>query len=139
MDRLNIRNILKRKKHKLQDNNYSCPICSAGVEETTFHLFFTCSFSFQCWTHLGIHWDFDLPFHMMMVKAKQQFNSEFFMEIFMLGAWLIWKQRNNTVFNRDGATFQGWKRGFIEEALLQANRFRSSKQALFSSLVNLYR
>jgi hypothetical protein len=134
MDRLNVRNILKRKKHKLQDNNYSCPICLAGVKETTFHLFFTYSFSSQCWNHLGIHWDFDLPFH-MMVKSNQQFNSEFF----MLGAWLIWKRRNNTVFNRDRATFQGWKRGFIEEVLLQANRFHSIKQASFSSLVNLYR
>jgi hypothetical protein len=76
---------------------------------------------------------------MMMVKANQQFNSKFFMEIFMLGAWLIWKQRNNTVFNRDRATFQGWKRGFIEEALLQANRFQPTKQASFSSLVHLYR
>jgi hypothetical protein len=76
---------------------------------------------------------------MMMIKAKHQFNSEFFMEIFMLRAWLIWMQRNNTIFNRDGATFQGWKRGFIEEALLQANIFQSNKQASFSSLVNLYR
>jgi hypothetical protein len=64
---------------------------------------------------------------MMMVKARQQFNSEFFMEIFMLGAWLIWKQRNNTIFNRDRATFQGWKMGFIEEARLQANRIQRSK------------
>jgi hypothetical protein len=48
MDMLNVRNILRRKKHKLQDNNYNCPICSANVEETTFHLFFKCSFSAQC-------------------------------------------------------------------------------------------
>jgi hypothetical protein len=60
---------------------------------------------------------------MIMINTRQQFNSEFFMEIFMLGVWLIWKQRNNTIFNRDRATFQGWKRGFIDEALLQACRF----------------
>jgi hypothetical protein len=76
---------------------------------------------------------------MMMVKARQCFNSEFFMEIFMLGAWIIWKQRNNTIFDRDATTFQRWKRGFIEEAMLQANRFQPSKQASFFSLVNLYR
>jgi hypothetical protein len=53
MDRLDVRNILKRKKHRLQDNNYSCPICSAGVEETTFHLFFTCSSVYNAGTILG--------------------------------------------------------------------------------------
>jgi hypothetical protein len=57
MDRLNVRNILKRKKHKLQDNNYSCPICLAGVKETTFHLFFTL-FQFPMlepsWDSLGL-------------------------------------------------------------------------------------
>jgi hypothetical protein len=37
MDRLNVRNILRRKKHKLQDNNYSCVLCTLNCEETTFH------------------------------------------------------------------------------------------------------
>jgi hypothetical protein len=36
MDRLNVRNILRRKKHKLQDNNYNCVICSSQCEETTY-------------------------------------------------------------------------------------------------------
>jgi hypothetical protein len=76
-------------KHKMHDNNYNCPICTMNVEETTFHLFFKCPFGTQCWNHLGINWDFILPFHMMMVKAKHHFNSEFFMKIFMLGTWLI--------------------------------------------------
>jgi hypothetical protein len=124
---------------KLHDNNYSCAICSANLEETTFHLFFTCTFSMQCWNHLGINWNFNLPFHAMMENAKQQFNSDFFVETFMLGAWLIWKQRNSTIFNRGRATFQGWKHGFIEEALVQANRMKRDKQISFTSLVNMYR
>jgi hypothetical protein len=122
MDRLNVRNILRRKKHKIQDNNYISPICPMNVEETTFHLFFKCPFSAQCWSYLGIDQGFNLPFHMMMVKVRQHFNSEFFMEIFMFGTWFIWKQRNNTIFNRDRANFHGWKRSFIEEVMLHANR-----------------
>jgi hypothetical protein len=70
---------------------------------------------------------------------KQQFNSEFFMETFMLGAWLIWKQRNDTIFNKGWATFQGWKHGFLEEALLQANRMKRDKQISFIYLVSMYR
>jgi hypothetical protein len=139
MDRLNVRNILRRKNFRIQDSNFNCPICNMNVEETTFHLFFSCPFSAQCWAHLGINWDFNLPFHMMMIKVRQQFNSKFFMEVFMLETWLIWKQRNNTIFGRDGATFNEWKRGFIAEAMLQAHRFQLSKKASFCLLVELYR
>jgi hypothetical protein len=39
MDRLNVRNILRRKKHKLQGNNYNCVLCYENTEETTFHIF----------------------------------------------------------------------------------------------------
>jgi hypothetical protein len=55
MDRLNVRNILKRKKLKLKGNNYICVLCSKDREETTFHLFFTCPFSRECWRHLSIN------------------------------------------------------------------------------------
>jgi hypothetical protein len=57
MDRLNVRNILRRKKCKLEGNNYNCPIYPLNREETTFHLFFTCPFNWQCWDHLGISWN----------------------------------------------------------------------------------
>jgi hypothetical protein len=73
----------------------------------------------------------------MMEKAKQQFSTDFFMEIFMLGAWLIWNQRNDAIFNR-GTTFYKWKRGFIDEAILQANRLNPEKQLSFISLINMY-
>jgi hypothetical protein len=89
MDKPNVHNILRRKKHKIQGNKYNCPICSASSEETTFHLFFSCSFNVQCWNHLHISWDLSLPFHQMMECAKEQFAGDFFMDIFMLGAWLI--------------------------------------------------
>jgi hypothetical protein len=55
MDRLNIRNILQRKKHKLAGNNYNYVLCTNGREETTFHLFFICPFSLDCWRYLNIY------------------------------------------------------------------------------------
>jgi len=36
MDRLNTRNILKRKKQKLEGDNYNCVLCNRNMEETTF-------------------------------------------------------------------------------------------------------
>jgi hypothetical protein len=79
MDRLNARNILilKRKRHRLEGNNYSCVPCDGNVEETAFHLFFSCPFSQRCWQHLGIQWNLAAGFFQMMVQAKQQFQSPF--------------------------------------------------------------
>jgi hypothetical protein len=66
MDRLNVRNILRRKNFKIQGNNYNCELCFKNVEETTFHLFFTCDFSKKCWEHLHIYWKTDLDFFTLM-------------------------------------------------------------------------
>jgi hypothetical protein len=136
MDRLNVRNILRRKRHKFQDNNYYCVPCSGHCEETTFHLFFSCSFSARCWQHLGITWRFDLQFHAMMEEA---FNSDFFMEFFIIGAWQIWKERNNLIFSRATPSFRSWKVGVLDEAVLQSNRFKGFKKELFLSRLAMYR
>ena len=135
MDRLNTRNILKRKKHKLEGNNYNCILYSNNLEETAFHLFFSCPFSQACWQYLGIHWDFSMDFFHMLIQAKQQFQSPFFMEIFIIGAWQIWKQRNNFIFDRGRPSFSSWKQSFLDEANLQALRLCDSKRAIFLFLL----
>jgi hypothetical protein len=53
------------------------------------------------------------------------------MEVFILGAWLIWKQRNDFIFNRGNPSFHAWKLGFLDKAVLQANRMREDKKAWF--------
>ena len=53
-----------------------------------------------CWQHLGIQWNFASDFFQMLIQAKQQFTNPYFMEIFIIAAWQIWKQRNNFIFDR---------------------------------------
>ena len=131
MDRLNTRNILKRKKHRLEGNNYNCVLCNNNVEETAFHLFFSCSFSQACWRFLGIHWNLTSDFFQMMMQAKQQLRNPFFMEIFIVASWHIWKQRNNFIFDRGRPSFISWKTSFYEEAKLQAFRLSEEKRHAF--------
>lgn len=57
-DRLNTKNILKRKNMHLDD--YNCVLCDLNCEETCFHLFFECPFRRDCWATIPIVWD--LPF-----------------------------------------------------------------------------
>jgi hypothetical protein len=91
MDRLNTSNILKRKRYKLEGNNYNCVMCPAQREETAFHLFFSCPFASECWNNIGIQWQLNVPFFQMMESARYDFNHTFFMEVFIIAAWHIWK------------------------------------------------
>jgi hypothetical protein len=136
MDRLNTRNILKRKKQKLEGNNYNCVLCNNSTEETAFHLLFDCPFSKTCWQHLGINWDFTREFFEMMQQAKTQSQNPFFMEFFIIAAWQIWKQRNNFIFDRGRPSFISWKSSFCEEARLQAHRFNDLKRLEFLSCID---
>jgi hypothetical protein len=75
----------------------------------------------------------------MLEEARQAFNNDFFMEIFIIGALQIWKERNNLVFNWAIPSFRTWKIGFLDKAVLQSNRLRDDKRALFLSWLALYR
>lgn len=45
-DRLNTRNLLRRKNMTLSD--YNCVLCNSGCGETSFQIFFECAFSKDC-------------------------------------------------------------------------------------------
>jgi hypothetical protein len=58
------------------------------------------------------------------------------MDIFIIGAWLIWKQRNDWIFNRARPSFP--KLGFIKEVHLQVVRMSDNKNLAIQGLVQLY-
>jgi hypothetical protein len=63
---------------------------------------------------------------------EEAFSSDFFMEFFIIGAWQIWKERNNLIFSQATPSFRSWKAGFLDEAVLQSNRFKGIKKSSFS-------
>jgi hypothetical protein len=74
----------------------------------------------------------------MMHDARQN-SVNSFMKIFMIAAWLIWKQRNDYIFNRGQPTINSWKFGFLQEAALQCSRLQPNKKLLFKAQLDLYR
>ena len=55
-DRLNTRNMLRRRQYKLEGNVYTCLLCDSPSGETVTHLFYKCPFATECWAAIGMHW-----------------------------------------------------------------------------------
>jgi hypothetical protein len=96
-DRLNTKNLLRGKHMHLED--YSCVLCSQGCEETSFHLFFECRFSKDCWASIPINWKQNISTLDMILQARADFGNAIFREIFIMACWIIWNTRNNIFDN----------------------------------------
>jgi hypothetical protein len=99
-DRLNTRNILRRRK-KFLEEGYNCALCHEEIEETSVHLFFECSAAACRWFALGISWSDSGNTHQRIYLAKHAFPHPFFMDVFMIAAWCIWTERNRLIFSNE--------------------------------------
>ena len=133
---MNSRNLLRRKHFKIENDNYNCILCNLNTEEFTYHLFFTCPFSETCWNMIDIHWDHELNFFETIQKARIEWNTNFFMEVFSIAAWEIWKQRNAKVFRNTPATPQSWKRSFICTVQQHLYRLQQSQSSTVQDWIN---
>jgi len=136
MDRLNTKNLLRRRSFHINGGNYSCVMCNENIEETAFHLFFNCNFGRACWGKIGMQWNQNLPFFRMMKTAQELNNNSFFMEIFIIACWNIWKQRNALIFEGIRPSINSWTFHFIEEAKLQSHRLKDNSREDFLNWVN---
>jgi hypothetical protein len=130
-DRLNTRNILRRRK-KFLEEGYNCVMCQEGVEETTDHLFFKCSSAVSRWFALGITWNDNANIHQRIYMAKEYFHQPFFMEVFLVGAWCLWNERNGFIFNNKVPNFASWKAAVKTEVSAHLIRI---KHSLHSSIL----
>ena len=112
-DRLNTRNILRKKNRILDD--YNCVLCQQGLEETLEHLFISCPFSIQCWQALGISWDPSLALTEMIMQARNQFGLAIFREVAIVAAWCIWTHMNSIIFDGASLSFDRWRQAFKSE------------------------
>jgi hypothetical protein len=68
----------------------------------------------------------NLSVHQKILQARTVFGLPFFMEIFLIGAWCIWKQRNEVIFYGKPPHLAVWKANFMALVLDHFCRFKSS-------------
>jgi hypothetical protein len=121
-DRINSRNLLKRKNYKVEGDDYSCVFCNLNIEEYTYHLLFQFPFSTACWNFLNIHWDHDFYFFDTIKNAREECQHDFFVEVFSVAAWEIWKKQNAKIFIAIALSFYSWRDNFFSTVRQQMYR-----------------
>ena len=133
-DRLNTRNMLKRRHYDIGDD-HTCLLCGLDVEETVDHMIFTCSFSRQCWARLNLNWEpFASRFQAIQDK-KESRATKMLLEKFLLAAWSLWKERNNKHFRAVDPTLQSWLARFITDFSLLQHRVKEACRPLVLDFV----
>jgi hypothetical protein len=133
LDRLNTRNMLRRRHFNI-NFGYPCPMCDNPPEETLEHLIFSCPFSEECWQQIGMIWQNNWNRQQLIQRGKEQWNKPMFMEIFIVAAWNIWKERTNLVFNGVTPNLNAWKQKVKTDMLLLVHRLKRVYILSFSSL-----
>lgn len=134
-DRLNTRNILRRKQMQLQ--SFNCEICLSHREETLLHLFWECPFAKDCWGLFNLETVEQGSTTANILALKNQLNSQFFMVMIILLCWTIWKSRNNLIFNNIDVNLQNCKAILVKEIRLIALRVKQSQGANFEQWLQL--
>jgi hypothetical protein len=130
VDRLNTKAMLRRRHLNTQDDLY-CVLCNASIEEDIEHLFFSCPFAQQCWSALSFSWDTTLPLQERFLKEKEAQGLPFFTEAALIGAWELWKLRNDKIFQRRDPTPVLWLANFKNQCFAQSVRFKDDLRSSF--------
>ena len=119
-----------------QSDQCLCVLCHRE-EETRDHLFFECVFSKRCWRILNIQWQPHQLVHARIENAKLLFQQSFFMEIFIIAAWEIWRIRNGKIFENKQPTLRLWVLNFREQIILHLHRVPDGLRQLIRAWLDL--
>jgi len=138
VDRLNTRNMLKRRHFVVVGGNYACMFCQNPPEETVEHLFFNCPFSQRCWDVVGMTWPIDDNRLALLHGGRDNWRQPLFMDIFLLAAWSLWMERNNQHFRGIQHSHGAWLARFKHLLELLTHNCREDLHPFLSNyIVNL--
>ena len=103
--------MLKHRHYNIGDD-HGCILSGLRIEVTVEHIFFECQFHVLCWVSLHLSWPSGGARLQNITSAKDPWGRPLFMEVFLLAAWSIWKERNNKHFRGIVPTMDGWSQRF---------------------------
>lgn len=134
IDHLNTRNMLKRRHYRIANDDYGCILCATSPEETLVHLFFHCPFSKDCWRTLGVVWPNDNCTLRLVHSGREVWGQPMFMEMFVVAAWGIWKERNDKLFRGVTPSHGSWLTRFKRDFALLVHRANPRLEPFIFSL-----
>jgi len=66
----------------------------------------------------------------MIIEARTNFGSIIFREIVVTACWIIWKMRNNIIFDNASCNLSVWKSNFKEELGLVCIKAKPSRSLI---------
>uniref|UniRef100_A0A453T9S6 Reverse transcriptase zinc-binding domain-containing protein n=1 Tax=Aegilops tauschii subsp. strangulata TaxID=200361 RepID=A0A453T9S6_AEGTS len=135
-DRVNVRNLLHRKKIILP--NYKCELCNCSTEETTLHVFWDCPFALSCWDSITQDRKRGVNVLDEITIMAESFSSHFSMNIVIMGSWHIWMQRNSKLFQAKTPSLQSWRTQLRNDLLLILHRTKVKHRETFKEWIDSY-
>ena len=109
-----------------------CPLCAAPLE-TADHMLFACPFSIVCWEKIDIAWpEFDSRLD-LIAQTNESEHRPLFMEIFLTGAWSLWKERNNKHFRGVNPSTDSWLTHFKGDFGLLQYRVKEAQRSFVTT------
>jgi hypothetical protein len=135
-DRLNTRNLLRRKNCVLQ--SYACVTLQCQQEETLAHLFWSCPFAQECWLILCPQISIQQSVFEAFYDMKEKLQIPFTVEVIILASWSIWIVRNRKIFEGQVPSIVAWKTVFKQELHLLSFRMKKKWADQFKIWVQLF-
>jgi hypothetical protein len=130
-DRLNIRNLLRRKNCHLP--SFNCATLQCNQEETLAHIFWSCPFAQQCWAFVCPQVSNQQSVLEAFYDIMDTLNLPFAVEIIMIVAWVIWIIRNRKIFEDQDPSISAWKIVFKQVLHLLSYRMKKKCDAAFKA------
>jgi hypothetical protein len=134
VDRLNTRNMLRRRNYTL-NSSYDCLMCPSPPEETIEHMLFYCNFSKACWNKLQMTWTQNKDRLEIIEQGRTHWHRPLYMEIVIVASWSIWQERNRKLFEGIDPDIDSWARRFKQDFALLEHRTKTDLHTFIRSLI----
>lgn len=128
MDRLNTKDILRWRHFHIEGDQYRV-LCQDREVETLDHLFLIVISAKDAGLLLVSIGTSDVE--LKVERTRINFNSAFYMNVFVVATWQIWKQRSDELFKNIIPNILSWKSLFMSNLTLHVHRVKDQHRQLF--------